>query len=567
MKKPSDLLYGVDDTPPKTVTWLNGIQQVAIISINLIYPLLIFRAAGISSDVSANLLNLGFLVLGVATLLQALPKGPVGSGYMCPATFTATFVGPSLAAVKLGGLPLLFGMTLFSGLIESLLSRVLSRLRPLLPTELSGFVVLMVGVTAGIAGVRTLLGTGDTQQISDAEWVVAIVTLATMVGLNIWAMGLLRMICALVGLVVGYVAAASTGLLSGAQVEMFLATPAFAVPTLSHLSWSFDIALAIPFIIAALAVTLKAVGTVTLCQRVNDADWVRPDMISNSRGVLADGLGTTIAGALGSVGINTSSPSVAIAVATRVTARRIAFVVAAIFILIGLLPKLTIALALMPRPVMAAALVFATCFLLINGMQMITSRMLDARKTLVIGLSTVAALSAEIFPSIEASAPAMMKPVVGSALVFGTLVALTLNLLFRLGVRQRVHLTVEPGTDYAKQIEDFFKHQGGAWGARPEIIQHVIFGITQLVEVVTDYCELKGSVRVDASFDEFALDIELSYEGQQLELPETRPSEEDIRETEEGLRKLAGFMLRRNADRVKSAYKGNLATVHFHFDH
>jgi NCS2 family nucleobase:cation symporter-2 len=65
----------------------------------------------------------------------------------------------------------------------------------------------------------------------------------------------------------------------------------------------------------------------------------------------------------------------------------------------------------------------------------------------------------------------------------------------------------------------------------------------------------------------FALDIQLGYEGQLLELPERRPSEEEIRETEEGLRKVAGFMLRYNADRVKSAHKDDLANVHFHFDH
>ncbi len=65
----------------------------------------------------------------------------------------------------------------------------------------------------------------------------------------------------------------------------------------------------------------------------------------------------------------------------------------------------------------------------------------------------------------------------------------------------------------------------------------------------------------------FALNIELGYEGQLLELPERRPSEEEIRETEKGLRKPAEFMLRRNADRVKSAHKDDLANVHFHFDH
>jgi len=37
-----------------------------------------------------------------------------------------------------------------------------------------------------------------------------------------------------------------------------------------------------------------------------------------------------------------------------------------------------------------------------------------------------------------------------------------------------------------------------------------------------------------------------------VEFPERRPSEEEIRETDEGVRRLAGFMLRRNADRVRS---------------
>lgn len=567
IKKPSGLQYGVNDVPPTAVTWLNAIQQVAIITIYLIYPLLLFRAAEITPELSANLLSIGFLVLGAATFLQAFPKGPIGSGYMCPATFTATFVGPSLSAVKLGGLPLLFGMTLLAGVFESLLSRLLTRLRHLLPAEISGFVVLMVGVTAGVAGVRTLLGAGGPQQISGAEWEVAVITLATMVGLNIWATGLWRMTCALAGLVVGYVAAAGVGFIAGEQFDTFLAAPIVAVPSFSHLSWSFDVTLAIPFVIASLALTLKSVGTVTLCQKLNDDEWIRPDMASNSRGVLADGLGNTIAGLLGSFGINTCSPSVAISGATGVTARRVAFVVGGIFIVIGLLPKLTIVFALMPRPVMAAALMFATCFILINGMQMITSRMMDARKTLVIGLSTVAALSVEIFPSIEASAPMVVKPLLSSALVFGTLVALSLNLLFRLGVRQRVRLTVDPAGDYATQIEDFFKQQGGKWGARPEIIGRAIFGITQLVEVVTDFCQLKGAVEVNAHFEEFSLDIELGYDGEQLELPETRPSEDEIRETDDGLRKLAGFMLRRNADSVVSARNDGHATVRFHFDH
>ena len=111
-KKPPNLVYGLGDTPPLGITLFNGIQHVGLIAINLVYPLLIFRAANTPVALVTNLMAVGMLVLGIATFLQVMRLGPVGSGYMCPATFTATYLGPALLAAKIGGLPMLFGMTL-----------------------------------------------------------------------------------------------------------------------------------------------------------------------------------------------------------------------------------------------------------------------------------------------------------------------------------------------------------------------------------------------------------------------------------------------------------------------
>jgi hypothetical protein len=72
---------------------------------------------------------------------------------------------------------------------------------------------------------------------------------------------------------------------------------------------------------------------------------------------------------------------------------------------------------------------------------------------------------------------------------------------------------------------------------------------------------------IEASFDEFNLDIRVSYQGEALEFPDRRPSIEQIRDSDDGVRLLAGFMLRRNADRVRSDAKDGRALVHFHFDH
>src|SRR5215203_5259012 len=88
-RRPPNLIYAVDEAPPPVVTILNGIQHVALIAIFLVYPLLVFRVAGLSVTLSANLLAIGMIVLGIGTLLQAQTRGPLGSGYMCPSTFTA----------------------------------------------------------------------------------------------------------------------------------------------------------------------------------------------------------------------------------------------------------------------------------------------------------------------------------------------------------------------------------------------------------------------------------------------------------------------------------------------
>ena len=72
---------------------------------------------------------------------------------------------------------------------------------------------------------------------------------------------------------------------------------------------------------------------------------------------------------------------------------------------------------------------------------------------------------------------------------------------------------------------------------------------------------------MSVSFDEFNLDVRASYEGEPLEFPERRPSNREIVESEYGARLLAGFMLRRCADRIRSQSQDGRATVFLHYDH
>jgi xanthine permease XanP len=566
MKKPATLLYGLEEIPPPFITISNGVQHVGLIAINLVFPLLVFRAAGTPLDLIGGLLSTGLVVLAIGTFLQARRIGPIGSGYMCPSTFTATYLAPSLLAAKIGGLPLVFGMTLFAGVLEGAIAPLLNRLRAIFPPEISGLVILLIGLSIGISGLRLVLAPG-VAPMSAAEWEVAGATLVTMVGLNVWGVGTLRMLCALTGLVVGYIAAGIAGLFATTFVAVQHAGW-IGIPLPAHLSWRFDATLIAPFAIATVAAALKAAGTIALCQRMNDADWVRPEMGSTTRGVLADGTATAVAGLFGAVGTNTSTPGVGLAAAIGVGSRPVAYAVAVLFVLLAFFPKLTALLAIMPRPVMVAALLFTATFIIINGIQVISSRLLDARRSLVIGFSMVAAVSVDIFPSLSAAAPKVLMPVVSSPLVFGTVIALALNLLFRIGVKRTVSLTLEQPEGAHQKVDDLFARQGAVWGARPDIVKRAIFGVNQLIDAVDENCRKEGPMTVTATFDEFNLDVRLAYRGDVLEFPEQRPSADDIRAGEDGVRRLAGFMLRRNADRIHSETDGSgRSVVHFHFDH
>ena len=566
MRRPANIVYGLDDSPPLHVTVFNGVQYVGLIAINLVYALLVFRLAGTPVQLVGSLLAIGMLVLGVGTFLQVLRLGPVGSGYMCPATFTATYLGPSLLAVQVGGLPLLFGMTVFAGLLEVGLAPLLNRLRPIFPPEVSGLVIFVIGLSGGIAGLRAMLGE-KALPVSVEEWWVAGLTLATMVALNVWGKGMARMLCALVGLLVGYVAAGFTGMIGGRNIATVEEAAWIGLPAFGHLSWSFDVSLVVPFAIASIAAAMKAVGTITVCQRMNDADWVRPDMHSITRGVLADGASTVVAGMAGALGTNTSTPAVGLAAATGMASRKVAFAVGAIFLLLGLFPKLTALLAVMPRPVVVASLLFAVTFIMINGLQVMSSRMLDARRTLVVGLAIVAGTAVEVFPTLSATAPEAARPLIGSSLVFSTLIALLLNFLFRIGVKQTATFKVDGAPVQAEKLEQFMETHGATWGARRDVIDRAKFNLAQSLEVIVDSCEPQGPVEVTATFDEFNLDLRVSYAGPAIELPEKRPTNEEIMESEKGQRRLAGFMLRRHADRVRATHNAGRSTILFHFDH
>lgn len=92
LARPPGLLYSVDETPPLPVLIVSGLQQVALMSNSLVYPIILGREAHLSSDRLLDFVSLSMLALGMATLLLCAKGRFIGCGYLCPAAYTQIYL-------------------------------------------------------------------------------------------------------------------------------------------------------------------------------------------------------------------------------------------------------------------------------------------------------------------------------------------------------------------------------------------------------------------------------------------------------------------------------------------
>jgi xanthine permease XanP len=567
-KKPAGLIYGVDDKPPLIATVLLGIQHVFVMTAGWVIVVVIVTTIGGTQEEVANVLRMSMIASGIATILQSLPNSPIGSGYFCPISGGPAYISASILAGKVGGLRSVFVMTVISGLFEGLLARVVSRLRPLFPPEVTGLVVTMVGIELVALGCPRFLGfqEGSAGPQGTATTVGA-ATLAAMIGPTVWGKGKLKLYPVLIGLAVGYLLAHFFGVFQTERLQQMLAAPMISLPRKVHTGWSFDLALLPAFLIASLASTLKCVGDLTLCQKINDADWKRTDMQSVSGGIFAGAIGTGLSGLLGGIGQSTFSGNVGLSLATGATSRSIAIPCGVLMILLAFLPKLAAFFAVMPEPVMGAILIYVACYMILAGIQVITSRMLDARRIFVVGIALIFGLSVDMVPGLYGNVPDLIQPLFSSSLAISTVLVVVLNLLFRIGITKRQLLELTPGVDGYQKIFEFMETQGSVWGARREVIMRATAALNEFAESASGLGLVKGKAQVEVSFDEFNLDMDIRYDGELMEFPSRRPTQEALLADDKAVVNLSGFLIRQYADRVKADVTNGRCRIQMHFDH
>jgi NCS2 family nucleobase:cation symporter-2 len=421
------ILYKIDDKPPMNISILLAFQHIMAAFGGIVaVPLIIGGALGLPGADVAFLVSAAIFAAGVATFIQARGIGPVGARVPCIMGTDFTFVGPSIAVGSAFGLPGLFGATIMGSFIEIVLSRFIKPLRKFFPPIVTGTVVMLIGLTllpvaidwsAGGFGAKDY---GSIRNVSIAFSVMFVITL-----LNRYGKGLFSSASVIIGLVFGYIICFPLGMLDFSAITN---ASWMAFPSPFKYGITFKLAGFTGFAIAYLVTTVETVGCL---MAVGEASGKELDSKDLSRGILADGVGSFIAGCV-NAGPNTSfSQNVGLIPITRVASKSVVAISGIILMILGIFPKFGALVSIMPSPVLGGAGIIMFGMVVSAGIKTIQRVELNNRNMLILAISLGIGLGVTVRPDFLINMPTVIKSFFSSGISAGTVVALLLNVILK----------------------------------------------------------------------------------------------------------------------------------------
>jgi NCS2 family nucleobase:cation symporter-2/xanthine permease XanP len=427
---PERRFFALEEKIDLPTSLLTGIQHVLAMFVGIITPpLIVAGAMGLELADTAFLISMALFTSGVATFIQVRRFGPVGSGMLSVQGTSFVFVSLGITAGAAGGLPLIFGMTLAAAPVEMALSRVIGVARRLFPPVVTGSVVMLIGVTLIQVGMTDLAGGFGAEDFgSPRNLALGFFTMAAIIVFNRFGRGLVSTVSIALGLVLGYAAAAVIGMVDFSRLGE---AGWVSAPRPLRFGLDFEWALLVPWMIAYFVTTLESMGDLTATSGVSREPVEGPIFIGRLKGgVLADGIGSVIAGLFCAMPNTTFSQNNGVIGLTGVASRRAGLAVAGILVLLGLVPKIAALISVMPPPVLGGATTVMFAMVAVAGLRIIVSGGLSVRTEFILAITLALGLGVKLVPNVFDQVPIeAVRIILTSPIAVGAITATALNLI------------------------------------------------------------------------------------------------------------------------------------------
>lgn len=509
VNKKKGLLYAADDRPPRGMTCLLSLQHMLlVISVGISVPVTLARAAGLDIQHSAAFLAASIFAMGVCTVLSTVPGRYIGSGRQCMSACESAALACSVLAVEKGGIPLVLGMVAFSGVVRFVLSHFAFRLRKLFPPEVTGTMIMILGINLIPTSFRFFLGSNAA--VHDPMHII--VAGATLVFMIVCALFIkpLRPYTALVGIVFGYILSIAVGIFDPSTLTTAVNGPVFSLPVYPELSYSFDPVMIMPFAIFAFVSLIDNIADLSSIQTLNQPGLKKVDWKRIGRGIRGSSVGTVATAFLGGTAQGTATANIGVAGATGVTSRIVAYVAAGMLIVLSFFPGITGIISVVPEPVLGAVLIYSLSYIMAGGFSTLRTRELDNRRIFAVFISIAAAISTMI-PGLYSFVPKEISDIFVTPMVMGVIVLITLTLIGRIGTRKRFAFVSGVDDVAIEGLNGKIAEVCAQWGAEHSLMRNLQITLDGLCEALYE-ANPEVNVHFDIRYDQMQIRLHVETE-------------------------------------------------------
>jgi xanthine permease XanP len=433
----NELIYQLEDRPSNGKALYAGLQHVLASFVGIITPTLIIGGVLGLGDYVPYLISMALIVSGVGTFIQARRIGPIGAGMICVQGTSFAFLSSVLAAgfiakSKGGGpediLALIFGVCFVGAFIEIILSQFIDKLRRIITPVVTGTVVTIIGISLIKVGMTDLAGGFNAPDFGELHnLVLGAIVLVTIIALNRSNNIMLRLSSILIGMLVGYIAAVSMGLV---QLGNVLNQPMISIPIPFKYGFSFDWYAFIPIAVIYTITAIESTGDITANCMITKQPVIGTSYFKRIKaGILADGVNSLLAAVFNTFPNTTFSQNNSVIQLTGIASRYVGYFVALILCVLGLFPIIGALLTTIPKPVIGGATLVMFGTVAAAGIKIIAREELDRRNLMILAVSFGIGLGVMLVPETVQLLPKMLQSVFGSAVTTSGIAAIVMTLV------------------------------------------------------------------------------------------------------------------------------------------
>lgn len=432
MKKKSvsekdDLLYGLEEKPPVGTAVILALQHILAAFAGIIaVPLVVASALGLSVEDTSIMVSATIFAAGLATLLQSKGLGPIGSRVPGMMGTDFTFASPAISVGSRFGIAGIVGATVAGSFVEIILSRFVKPLMKFFPPLITGTVVSLIGITLLPVSMDWAAGGSGAKDYASVENIsIAFLVMVFTLLLNHYGKGMWSTASVFIGMIFGYIVCLLLGKvdLSSVQDAAWI-----ALPSIFRYGIAFDMSSILSFIPAYV---VSLIGTVGIMMAIGEASHVKMTSERAANGVLADGVGSLLAGVFGA-GPNTAfSQNVGLVTLTKVASTHVMVVAGVILTALGIFPKISALISVMPQPVLGGVGVIMFGLVAAQGIKTLSQVKIGDRELLIISVAFALGIGVTVRPELLAGLPNPLQMLLSSGISTGTLAALILNLVLK----------------------------------------------------------------------------------------------------------------------------------------